>query len=69
MLASNPYHARDGQRFGGTVGKALPGVSLRIVHDNGEECLPGEIGSIEVRGRGISRLLGNAGEDSRGVYG
>ncbi len=53
MLASNPYHDQDGQRFGGTVGKTLPGVSLRIVHDNGEECLPGEIGSIEVRGPGI----------------
>jgi malonyl-CoA/methylmalonyl-CoA synthetase len=53
MLASNPYHEKDGQRFGGTVGKPLHGVSLRVVNDNGQACGPGEIGSIEVRGPGI----------------
>ena len=53
MLVSNPYHERDGQRFGGTVGKPLPGVSLRIMGEDGQPCKPGEIGMIEVRGPGI----------------
>ena len=53
MLVSNPYHARDGNRFGGAVGKPLPGVSLRITGEDGQPCKPGEIGMIEVRGPGI----------------
>ncbi len=53
MLVSNPYHAQDGQRFGGTVGKPLPGVSLRITGEDGQPCKIGEIGLIEVRGPGI----------------
>ncbi len=53
MLVSNPYHERDGQRLGGTVGKPLPGVSLRITAEDGQPCKPGEIGLIEVRGPGI----------------
>jgi malonyl-CoA/methylmalonyl-CoA synthetase len=38
MLASNPYHIKDGDSFGGTVGKALPGVSFRITGENGQPC-------------------------------
>jgi malonyl-CoA/methylmalonyl-CoA synthetase len=47
MLTSNPYHERDGQRRAGTVGRALPGVSVRI------DAKPGEIGGIEVRGPNV----------------
>jgi malonyl-CoA/methylmalonyl-CoA synthetase len=53
MLASNPYHDRDGARFGGTVGKALPGVSIRITGEDGQPCKVGEIGLIEVKGPNI----------------
>ena len=53
MLASNPYHARDGQRIAGTVGKALPGVQLRIHDDKGQPCRSGEIGQIEVKGPNV----------------
>ena len=53
MITSNPCHDRDGRRIGGTVGKALPGVSLRIVGEDGRSCKPGEIGMIEVKGPGI----------------
>ena len=53
MLVSNPYRERDGRRFGGTVGKPLRGVSLRITGEDGRPCKPGEIGMIEVRGPGI----------------
>ena len=48
MLASNAYHAKDGERRAGTVGKPLPGVQLRI-----DSSKPGEIGGIEVRGPNV----------------
>jgi malonyl-CoA/methylmalonyl-CoA synthetase len=53
MLASNPYHAKDGERRAGTVGKALPGVQLRIHDDKGQPCRSGEIGGIEVKGPNV----------------
>ena len=52
MLTSNPYHARDGKRIGGTVGYALPGVGVRVRAD-GAELPAGEIGNIEVRGPNV----------------
>jgi malonyl-CoA/methylmalonyl-CoA synthetase len=53
MLVSNPYHERDGCRIGGTVGKPLPGLSLRIMSENGQSCKPNQIGMIEVCGPGV----------------
>ncbi len=53
MLVSNPHDERAGARIGGTVGKPLPGVSLRIMSEDGRPCKPGEIGMIEVRGPGV----------------
>lgn len=53
MLVSNPYHAEEGERIGGTVGKPLPGVSLRIMGEDGQICKCGEIGMIEVKGPGV----------------
>ncbi len=53
MLASNPYHAKDGQRIAGTVGKPLPGVQLRIHDEKGQPCRSGEIGIIEVKGPNV----------------
>ncbi|HSI55177.1 MAG TPA: malonyl-CoA synthase [Ramlibacter sp.] len=52
MLTSNPYHARDGKRIGGTVGYALPGVGVRVRAD-GVELPAGEIGNIEVKGPNV----------------
>jgi malonyl-CoA/methylmalonyl-CoA synthetase len=50
MLTSNPYH---GERRGGTVGFALPGVDVRVV-DDGEQPVPqGEIGAIQVKGPNV----------------
>jgi malonyl-CoA/methylmalonyl-CoA synthetase len=53
MLASNPCRASDGERIGGTVGRPLPGVHLRIVDDKGGVRPAGEIGAIEVRGPSV----------------
>ncbi|MEF7614333.1 malonyl-CoA synthase [Aquincola sp. MAHUQ-54] len=53
MLTSNPYHAKDGDRRGGTVGFPLPGVGLRVRDDAGQACPTGEIGGIEVKGPNV----------------
>ncbi|MDO9219050.1 MAG: malonyl-CoA synthase, partial [Lacisediminimonas sp.] len=50
MLTSNPV---DGERRGGTVGPALPGVSVRIVDAGRNPCAAGEIGDIEVKGQNV----------------
>jgi len=54
MLTSNPYqdHQGDGRR-GGTVGFALPGVSLRVQSDDGQPLPVGEIGNIQVKGPNV----------------
>ena len=53
MLTSNPYDATEGERLGGTVGKALPGVQVRVVDDNGQYLAAGEIGNVQVRGPNV----------------
>ena len=50
MLTSNPY---TGKRKPGTVGKALPNVSIRIVNDDKSLCKINEIGNIEVKGPNV----------------
>ena len=50
MLTSNPY---EGTRKAGTVGPALPGVSVRVVNAEGQPCASGEIGDIQVRGPNV----------------
>jgi len=53
MLTSNPCRLSDGERLGGTVGKPLPGVQLRIAGEGGAALPPGEIGGIEVKGPNV----------------
>jgi malonyl-CoA/methylmalonyl-CoA synthetase len=51
MNTSNPY---EGDRIAGSVGRALPGVEVRIVDpDSGEELPDGQSGMIEVRGPNV----------------
>jgi malonyl-CoA/methylmalonyl-CoA synthetase len=50
MLTSNPY---EGERRGGTVGFALPGVSLRVLDDDGKALGADEIGGIQVQGPNV----------------
>ena len=53
MLTSNPYRAQDGERRGGTVGFALPGVGLRVRGDDTHNLATGEIGGIQVKGPNV----------------
>lgn len=53
MLTSNPYDPAEGERLGGTVGKPLPGVEVRVVDDAGRLLPPGEIGHVQVRGPNV----------------
>ena len=51
MNISNPY---DGERRPGSVGKPLPGVSIRLVDPKtGEQVAPGETGEVLIRGDNV----------------
>jgi malonyl-CoA/methylmalonyl-CoA synthetase len=50
MNTSNPL---DGERIGGTVGPALPGISVRIVDAEGRPAPRGVVGSVEVKGPNV----------------
>lgn len=47
MITSNPY---DGPRVAGSVGPALPGVSVRVVAEGGVRAPTGEPGILEIKG-------------------
>jgi malonyl-CoA/methylmalonyl-CoA synthetase len=49
MNTSNPL---DGERRCGSVGLALPGISVRVAAD-GAICAPGAVGDIEVKGPNV----------------
>ncbi|WP_298431003.1 malonyl-CoA synthase [Ottowia sp.] len=58
MLTSNPYmpdarYGNQAERRGGTVGFPLPGVSLRVQDDAGQNLPAGEIGGIQVKGPNV----------------
>jgi malonyl-CoA/methylmalonyl-CoA synthetase len=53
MLTSNPYDTQAFARLGGTVGQALPGVSVRVVDDEQAPCAPNEVGHIQVKGPNV----------------
>jgi malonyl-CoA/methylmalonyl-CoA synthetase len=50
MQTSNPL---DGERIGGTVGPALPGVSVRVVDAEGRPAPRGVVGNVEVKGPNV----------------
>ncbi len=52
MLTSNPYRPESG-RLAGTVGAALPGVSVRVVDEVGAAAAPGTVGHVQVRGPNV----------------
>lgn len=66
MLCSNPWVGEGAGRVAGSVGFPLPGLDLRVRSGLGL-CLPGEVGSIEVKGpsvfSGYWRLPGKTAEE------
>jgi malonyl-CoA/methylmalonyl-CoA synthetase len=66
MITSNPY---DGERIAGTVGYALPGVSVRLGTEDGSAVPPGEPGVLEIKGpnlfRGYWRMPEKTAEEHR----
>ena len=65
MACSNPL---EGERIAGTVGFALPGVSVRIADETGREVPRGGVGVLEMTGpERVFRLLAPAGQDRGGV--
>ncbi len=50
MLTSNPL---DDARIGGTVGVALPGVSVRVADDDNRQLPAEEVGHIQVKGENV----------------
>ncbi|MES3023218.1 MAG: malonyl-CoA synthase [Pseudomonadota bacterium] len=53
LYAPDPRHGMQGERRGGTVGFALPGVSLRLHGESGTPVPAGEIGGIQVKGPNV----------------
>lgn len=51
MITSNP--TRGGERVAGTVGYALPGISVRTASQDGTVLPPGEVGVLEVKGPNV----------------
>jgi malonyl-CoA/methylmalonyl-CoA synthetase len=50
MIASNPY---NGERRGGTVGKPLPDVNVRVVNDADKTVSAGVPGQVQVKGPNV----------------
>ena len=50
MNTSNPL---DGERIAGTVGPALPGISVRVVDAEGQPAAAGVVGAVEVKGPNV----------------
>lgn len=53
MITSNPYDAARGERLPGTVGPALPGISVRVVDDADQPLPAGTPGHVQVRGPNV----------------
>jgi acyl-CoA synthetase (AMP-forming)/AMP-acid ligase II len=52
----------------GSIGKAIPGVELRVVNEKGEDAKPGEVGEIVARGDNISLGYYRAPELNEGKF-
>jgi acyl-coenzyme A synthetase/AMP-(fatty) acid ligase len=49
VAQTNVTTLEDIKTHAGTVGKALPGITLRVVDDNGEDCKIGEVGNVLIK--------------------
>jgi long-chain acyl-CoA synthetase len=53
----------------GSIGRAIPGVTVDVVNDAGERARPGEIGELIARGPNISRGYWNRPDETREKFG
>ena len=65
MNTSNPL---SGERIAGTVGRPLPGVSVRVVDANESPCGTGVVGGIEVKGPNVFRGYWRMPEKTREAF-
>jgi malonyl-CoA/methylmalonyl-CoA synthetase len=65
MLTSNPL---DGERIAGSVGPALPGVTVRIRGEDGSLLPQGGIGQIEVKGDNVFKGYWRMPEKTRAEF-
>lgn len=64
MAISNPYH---GERRPGSVGQPLPGVSVRLMDDTGNETTTGP-GEIQVKGANVFKEYWNRQEETASAF-
>ena len=50
---SLPVDPADGERIPGSVGVPLPGVTIRLTDESGQEAAPGAVGEIEIKGDNV----------------
>lgn len=48
----------------GSIGRGIPGVSLRVLNDAGQDVRPGEVGEIVARGANVARGYWHAPEET-----
>ncbi len=65
MAISNPYH---GERKPGYIGQALPGVSIRIADENGQETGEGMAGEIQIKGDNVFREYWNKPQATKEAF-
>jgi malonyl-CoA/methylmalonyl-CoA synthetase len=65
MITSNPY---DGERVAGSVGFALPGVSVRVADKQGIELPRGETGVLEMAGPNLFKGYWQMPEKTRAEF-
>ena len=64
MVALNP----ESDRRAGSIGKALPGIELRIVGESGETRPAGEVGEICIRGENVMKGYFHHDEATREAF-
>jgi len=52
----------------GTTGQPVPGYELRIVGDDGQECGPGEIGELQIKGPSAALMYWNNRERTKSTF-
>ena len=52
----------------GSIGKGMPGVTLRVVNEEGREVSPGEVGEIVAEGANVTLGYWRAPQESEGTF-